>query len=268
MSSTPVLSPRERRNLLLHNLRIRLRLRPGRRLTVEEVPEGLRVDDGDCAIVVPVAKRLWRYRVGVAARHAQIASSYGALSHFGLERGAIVIDVGANVGEFALWAAARGARVLAIDPDPRVFACLARNARDTDVEAVRALLWHEEADLDFFSEPSNADSSIFGADGGAEAKTIRTRATTLDAVCAARGIGPVDVLKCDAEGAEPEVLKGASRVLTRTRVVAIDTGSEREGERTDAACGAILREAGFAVSDLTLDGRQITLGHRAPDEAS
>ena len=41
--------------------------------------------------------------------------------------GDIVIDVGAGIGEFTLWCADAGARVIAFEPDPLAFACLEKN---------------------------------------------------------------------------------------------------------------------------------------------
>ncbi len=41
--------------------------------------------------------------------------------------GDIVVDIGAGIGEFTLWCAEAGARVVAFEPDPLAFACLERN---------------------------------------------------------------------------------------------------------------------------------------------
>src|SRR5437016_5834936 len=43
--------------------------------------------------------------------------------------GATVIDIGSNIGMFALWAASRaeGTRVIALEPSPRMFGFLSRN---------------------------------------------------------------------------------------------------------------------------------------------
>ena len=51
----------------------------------------------------------------------------------------------------------------------------------------------------------------------------------------------------DAEGAEPEVLKGATQILKNVRAAAIDCGPEREGETTIDSVRSVLQRAGFRV---------------------
>lgn len=52
-----------------------------------------------------------------------------------IEAGACVVDVGANIGLFALESARRGANVHAFEPLPATFAALDANARSLDVRA-------------------------------------------------------------------------------------------------------------------------------------
>lgn len=54
-----------------------------------------------------------------------------------LEGGRTFIDVGANIGYHTLLAASRGARVVAVEASPRIFATLRENARVNDTQGVR-----------------------------------------------------------------------------------------------------------------------------------
>jgi FkbM family methyltransferase len=174
-----------------------------------------------------------------------------------------VIDIGANIGEFSLAVAAQSRRVIAIEPDPDCFACLCRNvAAHANIETLQTLLWSEPTELTFHSEPGHGDSSVFAPDSGDATQSLTLPARTLDDIAAELQIGSVDLLKCDAEGAEPEVLEGASAVLARTRLAAIDTGPERDGERTNAACSALLRAAGMTVTEIVTHDRHVTIGRR------
>jgi FkbM family methyltransferase len=56
------------------------------------------------------------------------------------ERGWSVVDVGANIGVFALWAERRGAHVTAYEPEPRTFASLISNVAGRRVVARQAAL--------------------------------------------------------------------------------------------------------------------------------
>ena len=177
-----------------------------------------------------------------------------------------VLDVGAHVGQFSRMALNRGRTVYAVEPDPDALACLRRNLADREsLIVIDALAWNADEELTFTLAASDADSSVFGADIPEEATgTVRRRATTLDRIAEDQGIDGLAFLKCDAEGAEPEVLEGGRELLRRTARIAIDTGPERQGARTTAACEALLRDAGFAVR--TRDRRPlVTYGSRGGD---
>jgi len=49
-------------------------------------------------------------------------------------------------------------------------------------------------------------------------KSIRVRTIALDTFCDQEGIEQIDILKLDAEGAEPLILKGARRLLEEKRI--------------------------------------------------
>lgn len=49
-------------------------------------------------------------------------------------------------------------------------------------------------------------------------KSIKVRTVALDSFCAKKGIERIDILKLDAEGAEPLILKGAHRLLEEKRI--------------------------------------------------
>ncbi len=223
-------------------------------------PLGAEIIVADGRFVVPSPYRWKLYRKGWEARLGQLADEYGVGRHVTLAANSVVIDVGANAGEFAHICARSGARVYCIEPDAAVRACLTENIRNlTNATTHDALLWKDETDVPFASIPDHADSSVFAAD---TAPTEMRRATTLDQFCAQNEIAEIDLLKCDAEGAEPEVLEGGGAVLDRCRAVAVDTGAERHGARTHTACRIILEGHGFRVVDETVGKRLMTYGLR------
>ena len=232
------------------------------------VPLQLRDVDGYCHIaagdgsVFRVSPVSWRqYKRGFAARLSLLDRQY-LFTALDPPPGP-VLDVGAHVGEFALLALNRGRAVYAVEPDPDALVCLRRNlAGQESITVIDALVWNAEEELTFSLAASKADSSIFGADTPEFASgTIRRRATTLDRIAEDHGIDGLAFLKCDAEGAEPEVLEGGPELLRRTARIAIDTGPERQGERTSAAYEALLRDAGFTVRTRER-GRKLTYGTR------
>ena len=148
-------------------------------------------------------------------------------------------------------------------PDPDALACLKRNLEGREsLFVIDALVWSAEEELTFSLAASQADSSIFGADRPENTTgAIRRQATTLDRIAEEYGIDGLAFLKCDAEGAEPEVLEGGRELLRRTARIAIDTGPERQGNRTRDACETLLRDAGFVVHTRER-GRILTYGSR------
>ena len=209
---------------------------------------------------VASAKRWVHYRFGWQARVARLFRHFAVDDVVTLKPGDQVIDIGANVGEFSIGAADRGASVLAIEGDPVVFDCLTRNvAAHTAITPHHALVWKQAEELTFYSAPAKADSSIFKPTSKQAVQTISQMAYPLDDL--ADGLDRIDLIKCDAEGAEPEVLEGAAKVLERTRQIALDTGPEREGAETGVDCERILKGHGFTVSH-SEKGRKITFGRR------
>ena len=228
----------------------------------------LREADGYCQIsapdgavfnVHPVRWRLYKRGLSGRLRNLDRAYMFTALQ----PPPGPVLDIGAYVGEFSLLALNEGRTVYAVEPDPDALACLQRNlAVWTAATVIDALMWKTDEELTFSLAAPQADSSIFGTDDPEiTADTIRRNATTLDRIADDHELETVAFLKCEAEGAEPEVLEGGRNLLRRTARIAIDTGPERRGKTTTAACEALLRDSGFTVRSRER-GRIVTFGSR------
>lgn len=135
---------------------------------------------------------------------------------------AVLFDVGASTGVFTLAAAIedRARHVFAFEPGPGMSADLARNIALnglTNVTPVEAAACEYDGMVDLFI-PSGG-SLAFGAStlptfrpGGGRRSV---RAIRLDTFVQQEGIERVDLLKLDAEGAEPAVLAGARALIER-----------------------------------------------------
>ncbi len=124
----------------------------------------------------------------------------------------IFIDIGANVGIYTLLAAQAGARVLAIEPQPVVFARFAFNIAagglDDRVTAVEGAVADREGQLEIVIDERNLGHS--GADTqGTRRITVPCR--PLLALMDAHGIARADVMKIDVEGAEDVILNAFFR---------------------------------------------------------
>jgi FkbM family methyltransferase len=195
--------------------------------------------------------RRWRmYRRGIEARLEAVARRYGLHDVSPRSEGDWVVDIGGYMGEWSLYMLRKGFNVLAIEPDPNAARCLKENLTRY---APKGRIWlhdprvafNERKTVTFYSEPGNADGSVFPSVKH-KSTPILLETERLDAIVADRiGDQPIRVFKMDAEGAEPEVLMGAPKVLTTCQRVGIDAGAERMGEATVDDCRRILLEAGF-----------------------
>lgn len=251
---------KQRLKLIRQKIYAAISFRGHRPLKIKDSPLGADILVDGVTIAAPSPLRWKLYKKGWRARLDQLEREYGVGRHIQLDKHSTVLDVGANAGEFAHICARYDARIYCIEPDPRVFACLSRNiASLNNASAHDALLWKEAAALNFFSAPERADSSVF--DEGQGPAAVKN-AVPADAFAKEAGIERVDLFKCDAEGAEPEVLEGARDILKHVHLAAIDTGAERRGKRTNKECSKLLEDAGLRVLDEKVGKRLMTYGIR------
>jgi len=164
-------------------------------------------------------------RVRVAARHRGLCwnpDEYRAFRE-SVRDGAVVLDVGANLGAytllFAQWAGPTG-RVFAFEPAPASLAGLRRhlelNGVNDRVEVVAAAVSESSGSATFHVDRHGGASGLFTATD-AESTPVAVDTTTLDRFCAGRRLRP-DVIKIDVEGAELEVLRGGRETLVSPAV--------------------------------------------------
>ena len=131
----------------------------------------------------------------------------------------LVVDVGANFGFWALAAASRGCRVIAVEPVPetraRLAANAARNGLAERVEIVAAALSDADGPLSISVPGGESGQASAHPGGSGDSATFDVAATTLDGLLGDR---PARFLKIDVEGHEPAVLRGAARVLASGQI--------------------------------------------------
>ena len=156
-----------------------------------------------------------------------------------LAPGDVFIDVGANVGYFALLAASAagtGVRVVALEPAPSTFRALQANiARNgaTNVRAVNVAAYDKEGTLPIFTVPNEENAggaTLVRAIGPREADVA---ARPLADVLTAAEIARARIIKIDVEGAEIAAVRGLLPALdaapsTLEIVVELTAGTERD----------------------------------------
>lgn len=126
----------------------------------------------------------------------------------------VFIDIGANIGGYALFVAAHAgpmARILAIEPQPEIFERLIYNIRQNPFATVKAMdcaLADEDGEITLFLPSHNrGESSVRIVSAEADGARVRVPARTLHGVVESEGYTRIDAMKLDVEGAEDLVLE-------------------------------------------------------------
>lgn len=169
----------------------------------------------------------------------------------------VLLDIGANVGIYSLYAGTRGHRVLALEPDALNFALLNLNVRDNGlVDRVTAYPYslHTESvvaelhmrDCDWGgSQKSFGRNLDWKGEAFAEPHRQGSAGISVDAFVRQTGVAPAHI-KIDVDGNELLVLEGAGETLRAPslRSVLVEL---YDGHEEYATCVRLLEDAGFKL---------------------
>jgi FkbM family methyltransferase len=153
-----------------------------------------------------------------------------------------IIDVGANIGLFSYYARrqAPAARIFAFEADPATFKLLVENTRHLSVDCSHRAVASCDDEIEFFSAPISAWSSMYAVLGAAGGERVKVRATRLSEFVRQREIRQIDVLKIDVEGAEYDILLGDTK-LWKTSIKALLVEVDRQPRDTRYAYESLRR---------------------------
>jgi len=132
-------------------------------------------------------------------------------------RGGTVVDIGAHIGLFSVFAARKlqARRIISVEPDPANFTLLSKNISANHVEnatLVNIAIADESGKRRIYGNPSNTGGHGFYA-RGASSRLIST--FSLMDLFKSSGVSECSLLKMDCEGAEMEILENAPDGLLR-----------------------------------------------------
>lgn len=140
-----------------------------------------------------------------------------------VERGAVVLDIGANLGLFTRQALEAGAeRVICFEPAPLTARSLAWNLRsaiaDGRVSVLKKGAWDRKDTVAFAFDPEGpGNSSFLRRPNQNTAIDVHLEVEQVDAVVRDLGLPRIDFIKMDIEGAECRALLGAVDTLRKQK---------------------------------------------------
>lgn len=165
-----------------------------------------------------------------------------------IKRGAVVWDIGAHCGYTALVESAAvgdSGKVFAFEPNPRNRRLLElhlRWNRATNTTVFPYAMSGADGEMSFGWDESQRASSIASHLGGSGWKVPVRH---IDGLIASGALPAPDFLKIDVEGAEVDLLRGATKLLSSDRPLAIVL-STHTADLHDSCC-TTLRGAGFSI---------------------
>lgn len=190
------------------------------------------------------------YANGLRARTTDLIQSY-AMNEINFTKDDLIVDVGANVGEFIPYFSHQ--RYIGFEPSPEEFKALKKNAKNVNCKVYDYAVGDIEKSIEFFISSSGSNSSVYEplkVEGVISAKQIR-----LDKFINEK----IKCLKVDAEGGEFEVIIGCENLLHQIEYVAIDLGFEK-GKKEESTAPQVINflvRKGFTLLKVTRSDRYL-----------
>jgi FkbM family methyltransferase len=155
------------------------------------------------------------------------------IEHFTPKQGDIVVDIGAHMGRYTIISSKRvgtNGKVVAIEAHPGNFEMLNRNIKLnqlTNVIPLNYAVYSKETKIKLYVPGEESGYTVYNTimsnRTGNEDKFVEVNANTLDYLLQLNQIREEEVnwIKIDVEGAEFEVLKGATNVLSKSKDIAL-----------------------------------------------
>jgi len=172
----------------------------------------------------------------------------GFVDKYNIKPGDIVIDAGAHIGIFAIYASKiiRDGRIVCFEPDPQNFKKLMKNIELNSCENITVLkkgLWGKNTVMEFNSGLEGSSSLLLRK---GEGKVITIPVVKAEDEIVKMGLDKVNFVKMDIEGAEIEAVKGFGNLLKARNInFAISSYHIIERQKTCFKLEKFFSEKGF-----------------------
>jgi FkbM family methyltransferase len=189
---------------------------------------------GNSAVLIKISVPKYDYKFYCRINKADFMTREdGIIEHFTPKQGDIVVDIGAHIGRYTIIASKRvgtNGKVVAIEANPGNFEMLNRNIKLNKLANVIPLnyaVYSKETKIKLYLPGEESGYTIYNTimsnRASNEEKFVEVNANTLDYLLQSKGIKEEQVnwIKIDVEGAEFEVLKGATNVLSKSKDISL-----------------------------------------------
>ena len=141
---------------------------------------------------------------------------------WGVQKGDVVLDCGANIGVYTRQALDEGASlVVAIEPAPMNVECLRRNFK-REIEEKRVVVaalgvWDKDDVLPLYEDPRNSGADSFVIRAATDRIVNNIPLTSIDKLAKQLQLPRINVIKMDIKGATVKALEGAKGILVSQR---------------------------------------------------
>lgn len=161
----------------------------------------------------------WLYNQGLYNRSLELIKSYG-IDKISFKPNDIIIDVGANYGDIGIYLKKTSSKLYGFEPDEEAYRALKEN---NYFKVFKIALSDKKSVSKFYLSSSHADSSLVANE--INQKFVEIQTDKLDNLFNQKN--KIKLIKLEAEGYEPEILKGSKKILKKTEFVCVDGGPER-----------------------------------------
>ena len=162
-----------------------------------------------------------------------------------IDRESVVLDIGGHIGSFALWASRSAGKVVVFEPERDNFEALKRNIRNNpanNITAVNQAVSAKTGQINLFRNKVNsAAHSVLST----SSEAMKVDSISLDDIFKRYEIATCHFMKMDCEGAEFDIITGAS--LETLRKIQRISMEYHEGYNLDDLL-AKLRAVGFEIT--------------------
>lgn len=207
--------------------------------------------------------RLLRNVDGLEKRAEQLHDIY-QLKYIDINDRDLVIDVGANYGEFFNsfdLIIKKKIEYISVEPSNNCYQCLKKNIPNH--KHINSAIFNQNTKKRFYLCEDTADSSLIEPQKFSSFIEVKTK--TLDEIINQ----DVKLLKVEAEGAEPEIILNVKRIKFKIDFIVIDVSFERgkQKQSTEKRCLTILKSYGYSIkSEYRSDQRIVILFERAKND--